>query len=69
MYSKNDIDVNELQKIISTQHISIQQAVKNKYAAKLVKPSGVNFSDQEIVFDAAVKNDALVCFFVELEHN
>ena len=69
MYSKNDIDVNELQKMISTQHISIQQAVKNKYAAKLVKPAGVNFSDQEIVFDAAVKNDALVCFFVELEHN
>ncbi len=69
LYSKTELDFEALLNNISDSKKSIYQVVNDKYKNRLTNLKEVKFDDDEINFKAPVNENAILCFFIELDHN
>jgi len=69
LYSKSEIDFENLLEYIETTKVSLYQAVKNKLGTRLVDQKKVKFTDDRISFEVPSDDKSVLCFFVEMNHN
>ncbi len=69
LYSKEKLDFNGLVDYINSTNKTIYEAVKDKFADKLISLKQVQFSDKAIQFTAPANDNSIICFFISLEHN
>ncbi len=68
LYSKSEIDFEGLMEYIGKSKSSIYEAVKDKLGDRLLDLKKVKFEDDKIAFEAPAEGNAVLCFFIELEH-
>jgi hypothetical protein len=68
LYSKQQINFEDLLSSLKQQKVRIGEAVKNKFGNNLLPIKQVKFSEDNIAFEAPADETKMLCFFVELEH-
>ncbi|MDB5012423.1 MAG: hypothetical protein JWQ25_625, partial [Daejeonella sp.] len=68
LYSRNELDFNELVRKISTQQGSFSERIFKVIGEKIVAPKNIQFSKDVISFKGFSKGKSIIPMMVELEH-
>ena len=69
LYSKNELDMNDLIKQMSVQTGSFNEKIFKVIGAQTVNPKNINFSKENIAFEAFSNGKSIVPLVLEIEHN
>ncbi|MFD2147867.1 C1 family peptidase [Mucilaginibacter antarcticus] len=68
LYSKNELNINQLIKQVSTQTGTFNEKVFKALGDRLVAPADINFSTDKIAFKGISKGKEVIAMMVELDH-
>jgi C1A family cysteine protease len=68
LYSKSALDFDKLTKEITAAPSTVYETIQSLYKERIIPVKNLNFKDDKISFSSLARENELVCFFIDLNH-